>query len=69
MNKKTTQARTKLAVLPPSGRTLPARVIRALADEELSRAFGSLTMMHENPTYDTTFPSDPNGLAKNDLVD
>lgn len=69
MLKKSKQARTKLAVLPQHGRTLPTRTIRALADEEFARVSGALTMMHENPTYDTTFPSDPNGLARNDLVD
>ena len=69
MNKKSKQARTRLAFLPHHGRTLPAKVIRALADEELSRASGAMTAGHENPTYDITFPRDPDGLAKNDVVD
>ncbi len=70
MVKKTKQVRTKLAVLPDHGRPLPARALRVLAnDQELSRVHGALTLQHENPTYDTTFPSDPNGLATNDLVD
>ncbi len=70
MVKKSKQVRTKLAFLPHHGRTLPAKALRVLADDqELSRVFGALTLQHESPTYDTTFPSDPNGLAKNDLVD
>lgn len=68
-NKKIKRARTKLAILPDHGRTLPSRIVRVLADEELSRASGSMTIQHESPTYDITFPSNPNGLAKNDLVD
>lgn len=70
MVKKTKQVRTKLASLPHHGRTLPARAPRVLADdEELSRVLGALTLQHESPTYDTTFPTDPNGLATNDRVD
>lgn len=69
MPKKTKQVRTKLAPLSNHGRALPAKAPRVLADEELSRLSGALTLQHENPTYDITFPSDPNGLAKNDLVD